>query len=221
MNVYMFAAAFGLLGLMVMAALGLAHGHSPGGRQHGGNQSGGHPAGDSHIGTHGRHASAAHPHAAHQHAGIGESWLGTLMLMTSPRVVFSVVLGFGLVGLLLTGVTASATWPAVVVFVLAAVGGLAFERWLTGPYWNALMTFQSRPARSLGSAVMSAGQAVTDFDRSGNGLVQLEFEGEIRQLLALQTPAEHTRGVRIKRGDRVRLEAIDEERNRCTVSSLG
>ncbi|UBV45244.1 hypothetical protein LAJ19_20820 (plasmid) [Deinococcus taeanensis] len=212
MNVYLSAAAFGLLGLLAMAGLGLAHGHSPGARPHGGTLPR-HPAPHS--------APQAGPvHSPHS-ASPGGSWLGTALLLTSPRVVFSVLLGFGLVGLVLTGLPLTAAWSAGAVWLGAGMGGLAFERWVTGPYWNALMTFQSRPARSLSSTVLSAAQAVTDFDQDGHGLVLLEFEGEIRQLLAVQSAAERAGGLRIRLGDRVRVEQVDEERHRCTVSQLG
>ena len=88
------------------------------------------------------------------------------------------------------------------------------------PYWNALMNFQSRPALSLGSSGLESADAVTDFDHSGSGLVALEFEGEVRQLLATLDTAEQQRGLRVRRGDKLHIESIDEERNRCTVSSV-
>ena len=97
---------------------------------------------------------------------------------------------------------------------------MAFNGLVIQPYWNALMNFQSRPALSLGSSGLESADAVTDFDHSGSGLVALEFEGEVRQLLATLDTAEQQRGLRVRRGDKLHIESIDEERNRCTVSSV-
>ncbi|ULH14117.1 hypothetical protein MF271_02220 (plasmid) [Deinococcus sp. KNUC1210] len=206
MNVYLFATVLGLAGFFSMAVLGLSHGHSPGAHPH---AHGGHsgPAGHAHSGLH-------LPHGG-RHPGTHSAWLSTL---ASPRVLLSLLLGFGLSGLLLRGLPLHL--PEILNLLLSAVGGVAFERLLILPYWNALMRFQSRPARSLGSAVMSRAEAVTDFDRTGSGLVRLEFDGEIRQLLATLGRSEQAQGIQVRRGDTVRVEAIDEQRSACTVSSV-
>ena len=228
MNVYLSATVVGLLGLIGMAALGLAHGHSPGGRSHGGHSYNGH--GHSHNGHgHSGHSSHGHsnhgPHSAarghHQASGdSGGSVLGSVLILTSPRLILSVILGFGLIGLLLSAFPLTSHLPAAMLLALAGAGGVAFNGLLVQPYWNALMNFQSRPALSLGNSGLESADAVTDFDHAGNGLVALEFEGEVRQLLATLAPAEQQRGLRVRRGDRLRIESIDEERNRCTVSSV-
>ncbi|WP_425144858.1 hypothetical protein [Deinococcus sp.] len=218
MNLYLSATVLGLAGLLGMAALGLAHGQSPGGQSPGGQSPGHHH----HAGGHGHapHLGRGHPpgslRAATRAPGQGGGWQA-LLTLTSPRVLLSAVLGFGLSGLLLSALP----WglPAAALLTLALLGGLAFEHWLILPYWNALLRFQSRPAQSLGSAVQSRAEVVSDFDASGSGLVRFEFEGEVRQLLARLEPGERGRGVRLRRGDAVRIEAIDEQRNACTVSS--
>ena len=217
MNVYLSATVVGLLGLIGMAALGLAHGHSPGGRSHGGHSQNGH--GHSGHGGHSLHSTAARGH--HRASGdSGGSVLGSVLILTSPRLVLSVVLGFGLTGLLLSAFPLTSHLPTTVLLALAGAGGMAFNGLLIQPYWNALMNFQSRPALSLGDSGLESADAVTDFDHSGNGLVALEFEGEVRQLLATLATAEQQRGLRVRRGDRLRIESIDEERNRCTVSRV-
>jgi translation initiation factor IF-1 len=231
MNVYLFATVLGLVGLTSMAALGLSHGHSPGAR-------GGHPSG---VHSHGAHAhSGAHlsprgphlgpPHQRHGPPGVHAShaspttghgsWLNSLLMLTSPRVLLSALTGFGLSGLLLLGLPLTASLPGPALLLLAVLGGLAFERLLIQPYWNALMNFQSRPAQSLSSAAFSPADAVTDFDASGHGLIALEFEGEVRQLLATLDHRQRVHGVKVRRGDRLVIESIDEARNRCTVASL-
>ena len=211
MNVYLSATVVGLLGLIGMAALGLAHGHSPGGRSHGGHGHNNHNA-------HGLHSAAARGH--HRASGDSGSVLSSVLILTSPRLILSVILGFGLVGLLLSAFPLTSQLPAAMLLALAGAGGVAFNGLVIQPYWNALMNFQSRPALSLGNSGLESADAVTDFDHSGSGLVALEFEGEVRQLLATLDTAEQQQGLRVRRGDRLRIESIDEERNRCTVSSV-
>ncbi|GGR33204.1 hypothetical protein [Deinococcus ruber] len=206
MNVYLFSTVLGLAGLFSMAVLGLSHGHSPGAHSH---------APGAHSGSAGHAHSGLHLPRGGRHPGTRGAWLSTL---ASPRVLLSLLLGFGLSGLLLTGLPLHL--PEVLTLPLSAAGSVAFEGLLILPYWNALMRFQSRPARSLGSAVMSRAEAVTDFDRAGSGLVRLEFDGEIRQLLATLERSEQAQGVQVRRGDTVRVEAIDEQLSACTVSSV-
>lgn len=232
MNVYLSAAGLGLLGLTAMAALGLAHGHSPGRALHG---SGTHSSGAHGQGGHTpqalghRHGHAplrAHgprsgSHAQDARSGeAGASLLPSLMVLASPRVWLSLLLGFGLCGLLLTAISLTAALPGMVLLALAGAGAVAFETLLVQPYWNVLMTFQSRPAQSLASSVQSRAVAVTDFDPSGSGLVSLEFEGEVRQLLATLEGWEQEKGLRVRRGDPLLIQSVDEARNRCTVSTL-
>ena len=217
MNVYLSATVVGLLGLIGMAALGLAHGHSPGGRSHGGHGHGGN-------GSHGHNGRSSHSAAAREHhrasGDTGGSVLSSVLILTSPRLILSVILGFGLIGLLLSAFPLTSHLPTAMLLGLAGAGGVAFNGLVVQPYWNALMNFQSRPALSLGSSGLESADAVTDFDHSGSGLVALEFEGEVRQLLATLDTAEQQRGLRVRRGDKLHIESIDEERNRCTVSSV-
>ena len=231
MNVFLYATGFGLLGLTAMAALGLAHGHSPGRvaqghvaqvhAAHGGQAHGLPLPGTGHSGQgHGPGLVKGHiSHAAAAHEQ-GASYLPSLMVLASPRVWLSLLLGFGLIGLLLTGIPLTARLPQVLLLALAGAGGVAFELWLVQPYWNALLRFQSSPALSLGSSVQSRAVAVTDFDPTGSGLVSLEFEGEVRQLLAILEGWEREKGVRVRRGDPLLIQTVDEARSRCTVSTL-
>ena len=68
---------------------------------------------------------------------------------------------------------------------------------------------------------MSEGRAVTGFDANGNGLISLELGGEVVQVLGTQLNEEREAGVRIRAGDIVRIEEVDDTRNRCTVSRIG
>jgi translation initiation factor IF-1 len=89
------------------------------------------------------------------------------------------------------------------------------------PIFNSLFRFESQPAQTLESAIMSQGKAVTGFDVNGNGLVSLELGGEVVQILGTLTPNERKAGIRVRAGDAVRVEDVDSIRNRCTVSRIG
>lgn len=213
MNVYLFATVLGLLGLVLMAVLGGLHG-TGGGGAHG---HAGHTPGYSGAGTahHGHtdfkdlHHRAGHGHGAP--AG-GGAWLLTL---ASPRVLFSLALGFGLTGLLLTHVL-----PGVLLPAAAVLGAVLFEALLIRPYWSFLLRFESRPALTLASVSGGPAQAATDFDTRGAGLITFELNGETRQMLAHLRPVvpqtSNASGP-VRRGEALTIESIDEPTNRCTV----
>jgi translation initiation factor IF-1 len=64
-------------------------------------------------------------------------------------------------------------------------------------------------------------RAVTGFDRDGHGLVAVELDGQVVQILATLRAADRAAGVRVRAGDRVRVDEVDAARNRCVVSALG
>jgi hypothetical protein len=133
-----------------------------------------------------------------------------------PRVAFSVLVGFGAAGLLLRPVLPE---PALLLTSLGA--GLAFEWLLVAPLWRFLFRFASTPAMSLESVVSDEARAVTGFDANGNGLVAVELDGQIIQLLATLNASERSTARKVRAGDRLRIEAVDDTRNRCTVTYLG
>jgi hypothetical protein len=143
-------------------------------------------------------------------------WKYHLLSWFSPRVIFNVLVGFGATGL----ITERLIGPFLALPV-ALVGGLAFESLVVRPIFNSLFRFESQPAQTLESALMSEGRAVTGFDANGNGLISLELGGEVVQVLGTQLSDERAAGVRIRAGDVVRIEGVDDTRNRCTVSRIG
>jgi translation initiation factor IF-1 len=126
-----------------------------------------------------------------------------------------VLVGIGLVGL----VARSLGVAGLVLPLLALAGGLLFEALLVGPLWRLLFRFGSRPALTLESCVEDSVEAVTGFDAQGHGLVAVPLDGQIVQILATLTPADRAAGIRVRAGDRVRIEAIDAAHNRCTVTA--
>lgn len=142
--------------------------------------------------------------------------LDILLGFLSPRAMFSLSLGFGLSGVLLKHLVKAE--PAHL--LLALCGGLLFEGLFVRPLWNLAFRFASNPARTLESAVFEEGRAVTDFDSSGHGLVAIDLDGQVMQVLALLKPEERGRSERVRTGERLFIEEIDTARNRCTVSRL-
>ena len=213
MNPYTFSLALGATGLVVMALGGLGHhtghaGHTP----HA-------PGPTGALSDHGHHGAAlpnsAHGHAHQSHPGQHGTSQGKLWALLSPRVLFSFLVGVGASGLLLD------RWlfePLVAAGALA--GGVLFERYVVTPIWNGLLHFASEPAQTLARAVFEVAQAVTDFDAQGQGLIAVEFDGQLVQVLGILRPEELSIGVWVRRGGRVRIEEVDAVRTRCLVSSL-
>jgi hypothetical protein len=134
----------------------------------------------------------------------------------SPRVIFSVLVGFGAAGMLMRGILSGP-----LLFAAAAVGGIAFETLLVAPLWRSMFRFASAPAATLESAISDQVSAVTGFDANGQGLVAIELDGQVVQLLATLRTDDREAGVRVRAGDQLRVEDVDAARNQCTVSYLG
>ncbi|HXF24498.1 MAG TPA: hypothetical protein VN602_08250 [Gemmatimonadaceae bacterium] len=214
MDSYTFALALGGAGLVAMAATGLAHSGSHEGAA--GHDSGGHghlPHSDSVIHT--GHAAPTHlpAHAAAHHAG---GFKSTLLSLASPRVLFSLLVGFGL-----TGVVARPLLSGVVLLFVALLGAVVFERALVAPLWRFLFRFASNPATTLEGSLLSEARAASGFDDNGQGLVAVEVDGQIVQCLGTLRDDDRALGVRVRAGDVLRVEQVDAARSRCTVSYVG
>jgi len=211
MDPYTFSLTLGGVGLGVMALSGFAQsvhvGHSHGPHGHG-------PAHNSHAGDgHTTHV----PAGGARHGGVrGGSGASRLLTLLQPRVAFSVLVGVGASGLLLRPLIPE---PGLLLASLGA--GLLFEWGLVAPLWRFLFRFASEPAQTLESVVSDEARAVTSFDANGNGLVAVELDGQVVQLLATLNTTERAAARKVRAGDRLRIEAVDDSRNRCTVTYLG
>ncbi len=194
MDIYISSMLLGALGLTAMALSGLGH-HGHDGHAHGH--------------AHG-HDGDAHHHGAH-----GDSTGSALWMLMSPRFLFSFALGAGAAGEL-----ARPWFGGPLQLAIALAGGVLFERLLVGPLWNVIMRFASAPALSLESAVADEATAVTAFDANGQGIVSLELDGQVVQVLATLTPNDRATGPRVRAGQRVRIEDVNPATNCCTVSLL-
>jgi hypothetical protein len=216
MDLYISSMVLGAIGFTAMALGGLgSRGGHQGAVAHGGGHAHGGAAGGGHV--HG----LAH---AHSHAGMAARASHTLggrvtgrafWLVTSPRFLFSLMLGFGATGTMLHSLL-----PGVILPGVAVVGAVAFERFLVSPIWNFAMRFASRPAQTLESAVADEAVAVSSFDDNGQGIVSLEVDGQVLQILATLQPQDRLLGARVRAGQRLRIDDVNAERQTCTVSVL-
>jgi len=217
MDLYISSLLLGATGLGAMALSGLGNrGHSGSHGGHGGHAIGGR--------AHGVHIHAGHGHAAanvahghHVAAHLMQNAASrTFWSLTSPRFLFSFALGFGVAGQVFRPILGGPVLAA------AAIGGaVLFERLLVSPLWNFAMRFASEPARTLESAVTDEATAVTAFDANGQGIVSIEVDGQVQQILATLSANDRLLpGARVRAGQRLRIEDVDAERNRCTVTLL-
>lgn len=221
--------------MAAMALLGFAGSHGGGHHSHdtGGHDMHGHAISSSHghssmpsdghsvAPPHGHPIATTHGHAhapgsSHTHDVHPDGWKSSVFSWLSPRVLFNFLVGFGATGLIVERLVGP-----VLALPIAALGGIGFEVFVVRPLFNSLFRFESQPAQTLESALMSEGRAVTGFDANGNGLIALELGGEVVQVLGTQLKDERQSGVRIRAGDIVRIEGVDDSRNRCTVSRIG
>ena len=85
------------------------------------------------------------------------------------------------------------------------------------PLWNFLFRFESTPALTLESCIGDEARAAMSFDARGNGLIALELDGQVVQLLGSLRPEDRDAGIRVHAGDPVFIDDVDAARNRCTV----
>jgi len=219
MDLYTFCVVLGAAGMAAMAFLGFASSH--GGAHHSHDTSGHEMHGIG--GSHAHSIAPSHTHSIAPSHGVahGEQlhpagWKSSIWSWLSPRVLFNFLVGFGATGLIVERLVGP-----VLALPIAVLGGISFEAFVVRPLFNSLFRFESQPAQTLESALMSEGRAVTGFDANGNGLISLELGGEVVQVLGTQLTDERAAGVRIRAGDIVRIEEVDDTRNRCTVSRIG
>jgi len=229
MDLYTFSLVLGAAGLVIMALQGIGGGHADHGAGHSHAGGGGHGHASSHGGSHGpshagshgsSHAGSHDPshdpsHAssdAHHDSAIGRA----LWFFASPRVWFSVLLGMGFAGRAIRPVFDG----GVLLFVAAFGLGLLFEGALVRPIWNFAFRFASKPALMLESVVEDEGTAVTSFDKNGQGIISVDLDGHVVQLLATLRADDRALGAAVRAGDRVRIADVDSARNRCTVAVL-
>jgi hypothetical protein len=203
MSIYEFSLALGAAGLGIMGLSGFAH--TVGG------QHAGHAAPSSHTGHHAISVRAG----ARAIRGGARGSTRFLWALLSPRALFSLCLGFGV-----SGVVLHTLFGGTALFAVAVLGALLFEGGVMRPLWNFLFRFESAPALTLESCIGDEARAATSFDAQGNGLIALELDGQLVQLLGSLRREDRDAGIRVRAGDPVRIDDVDPERNRCTVRAV-
>ena len=222
MDVYLSSLLLGGIGLGAMAIGGFSH-HGDAGHGHGhghinhaghfgdaGHGHAGHAHTHAHVPTHAHTHSHADAHA-HGHDLPGPS--KAFWILAWPRLAFGFLLGFGTVGLV-----TKAYLPATLTMIAAAAGGILFQQFVIRPLWNFSLRFASTPA--LTSESVDEATAVTSFNANGEGLVAIEVDGQVVQVLGQLHPSDRTLGVVVRAGQRLRVNEVNTANNRCTVSAL-
>ena len=208
MDLYISTLILGAAGMLAMALGGLGR-QGRGGASR--NATHARVLGSRHGSGRGHSATHTHRSAAHHAGGLLSR---TFWQITSPRLVFSVLLGFGTTGVVL-GSRLGALTP-----VVALIGGIALERFIVAPIWNYALRFASRPALTLESAIADQATVVTAFNAHGEGIISVELDGQIVHVLAQLRSTDRLDGARVRKGQRVLIEEVDSARNCCTVSVL-
>jgi len=210
MPAFLIIMIIGIIGLLLMAVPGIMrHGHSDNISAHVPTHSLGHTS--AHIaGSGGRSAGARTGNSAKDASSANAS--GLLRWIPSPRVVFSLLTTYGGFGLALTdGAHLNRTLAAILAIVPAAL----IEKYAVAPYWNALMEFEGVPSSPLEELTFSEAEAVTPF-RNGKGMVSVNRDGRAVQFRATLPDDQCSIPVRV--GDKLRIEQVDAEHERVTVS---
>lgn len=229
----------GIVGILTMTAMGFLHGSDHGGHNalHGVHHGHGPvvhhgDAGSLHAGMH--HGAALphahvngggvhHPVASAHHIATGDGKTttsnlsmgptGLLGYIPSPLDLFSICLGAGAVGSVM-----QKHYPQVTVAIAAAIGGIVMNFLIVRPLFRIGLKFASTPSEGLEGLIAFPGQAITNFDATGKGLVKLTLDGQLVQLLATLEQDEHQKGVRVRKGDEVVVTQVNPRSSTCCVT---
>ena len=207
MDIYLSCLIGGLIALVAFVLCGAGF-HHPGFHHGLGKASLGHNADFS-----GHHHVTDHSNA-HAAANGGSSsfsiftWLGWF----SPLYLCGTVIGFGVTGTLVGRLFQG--WPC---FAISLLGAYFIRVICARPLISGILMWASRPAKTLGDAVLETGIAGTNFDAQGYGMVKFYLDGQIIQLLGQLVPEESTE-LRVNAGERLFIRSVDSVRQRCIVS---
>jgi hypothetical protein len=209
-DIYLSCLIGGLIALVAFVLCGAGF-HHPGvhhGHQGLGEASLGHNA---HFSGHHHVTDHSNAHAAANGGSSSFSifaWLGWF----SPLYLCGTVIGFGVTGTLVGRLFQG--WPC---FAIALLGAYFIRIICVRPLISGILMWASRPAKTLGDAVLETGIAGTNFDAQGYGMVRFYLDGQIIQLLGQLVPEESTE-LRVNAGERLFIRSVDSVRQRCIVS---
>jgi hypothetical protein len=132
-------------------------------------------------------------------------------LPLEPRSILSVLALYGASGNILDAAGVP-VFAAAVVSVLPAV---IAELFVMKPLFRAALGFEGRPSTPLECLAAEPARAVSEF-RNGRGIVEAVRDGRAIQLVALLV--ENQRSLPVRVGERLKIVAVDADRQRVTVS---
>jgi hypothetical protein len=134
-----------------------------------------------------------------------------LLAWLSPVYLCGAVLGFGAIGTLVSPFLQG--WLQL---GAALAGAYVLCSFCIRPLLTGLQKWASLPAKTLSDAMLENGTAVTDFDSQGYGLVRLNLDGQVVQLLGQLAPEERE-GDRVRSGETLFVRSVDPAKQRCIV----
>jgi hypothetical protein len=145
--------------------------------------------------------------------GQSSSPFSMVLSTLSPVNIFSLALGYGATGILLTPFVA---YPGSVLCAIA--GGVVFNYAMVQPLMRYLAGFATKPSEGIEGSVFQEAEAITGFDKDGRGIVRLTMDGQHVQLLATLDLLEVEKGIHVKKGEKVLITEVDSVRNSCRVT---
>lgn len=202
---------------------GGGHAHAGGGHAlghgHAGGQSGGHAHSLPQDQSHGGHAQQLATKGGQakglrvREASESSSPFSMALSTISPMNIFSLCLGFGATGMILTSLL---SFPAIVYAAIA--GGLVFNYGMVKPMMNWFAGFASTPSEGIEGQLYQEAEAITRFDKDGRGIVRITLDGQHVQLLATLDLLEVEKGVQVNKGERLIVTEVDSVKNSCRVT---
>jgi hypothetical protein len=197
--VFVVLMVIGIAGLVVMALPAVAgHGHA-------------HPGHGHWLAP--RHAPSPRPTTKIIPADPA-STTSLLRFLPSPRAIFTTLALYGAFG---NALVHAAHFAFAIAALCAMVPALLVEYFAVRPVWNLIFRFQGQPSSPLEHLVCAEARAVVPF-RNGRGIVSTVRDGRVVQLSARLRDDDAP--IAVKVGDRLRIEDVDAQRERVTVSLL-
>ena len=206
MDIYLSCLIGGAIALAVLALCGIGFDHigiRPG--AHASHASGGHVRPAAHHSGH--HSPGQNGRASH----FASDFVSVLLTWLSPAYICGAIIGFGATGTLVSPILQG--WLRLAV---ALIGAYIICFFCIRPLLAGLQKWASLPAKTLTDAMLENGTAVTDFDAKGYGLVRLNLDGQIVQLLGQLAPEEQS-GARVRSGETLFVRSVDPTKQRCVV----
>jgi hypothetical protein len=102
----------------------------------------------------------------------------------------------------------------------ACAGAVAFNWFVIQPMARLILGFASKPSKGLDGMVSQAVKAISHFDDSGKGLVQVNVDGQIVRVMAVLEEEDKSRSTVIQPGDNLTVTSVDGHKNICRVTRL-